>query len=510
LTLAASSCGGIGTTPDLQQYARLPAGLTTLNLTTIDQLTGGPCSVSTDGLIWYKLPSGSLPPVDFTSAKCSAAATVSGFLPPALPIWSRPAATTNAIFVATSLQEAYSFAGMQGIESDAHGAGLPVTWLVGNPTYLTANSGYYSQVHAENGDDVELEDSRALYRLAAQLLPWYSPAVSVEGAGHERDIASAIALGNSAFWGITWNSHGTDATSDEGAPWGSYCADVKSYKRPSPTGNCSLLAFEWAARDLTRAYLTDTNSMGYSAEAAYSTIPEDVLQRGGFDTIAGAQYVRDIVDTYAAAGADEPLVMISEFESADEGTHGSRDDDILTALYGEAKNVGMHAMTLRSAVSAARLFSARPRAIAFPFISGGNPTQYNGKPIAPATIDFHDNQAGMTFISGHTLPSRVFEYAQDPISLFNQPLALLDQNAYPAVTAVTVSHGSLNIAFDAPAAIHFGVAIWTDPTSLQLTGANITRAGHAGFVATFDLPAGRSMTTIVCGKCTSTVFPFSL
>lgn len=488
-----------------------PAGMSKVAITTADNVSGGPCSVSVDGFVWYALPNGALPAIDFTAVNCKAPASIDSGASPPLPRWSRPAGLTQAIFVATSLQESYSLAGMQGIERDAEGAGLPMTWLVGNTTYLTQNAAYYNMIHAGNGDDVELEDSAVLYALAQELLPWYSPSVSVEGAGHERNIASAVALGNAAFWGITWNSHGTDQTYDEGVPWGSYCADIASYKRPSPTGNCTLLAFEWAARDLTRAYLTNTNSDGYSAEAAYSSIPEDILQRGGFNAVTGAEYARELVDAYAAAGSSQPLVMMSEFESADEGAHGSRDDDILTALYGEAKSVGMRTMTLRSAAAAARLFSAQPRAIAFPFISGGNPTAYNGVEFAPATIDFHDNLAGMTFISGHTLPSRIFEYAQDPTSTFNHTLVetLPSSAMYPQLVNVTTSGGMLSFTFQAPQALHFGVALWTDPATLMLGGTNVVAAGHAGAVITFDLPAGQSTQTIPCGACTSAAFPYS-
>ena len=49
--------------------------------------------------------------------------------------------------------------------------------------------------------DVELEDSATLRTLAAQLLPWYAPSVAVLGAGHERDVAAALAQGNGGLLG---------------------------------------------------------------------------------------------------------------------------------------------------------------------------------------------------------------------------------------------------------------------------------------------------------------------
>jgi hypothetical protein len=81
---------------------------------------------------------------------------------------------------------------------------------------------------------------------------------------------------------------------------------------------------------------------------------------------------------------------------------------------------------------------------------------------------------------------------------------------YPQLTAVAASEGALTFAFDAPAAMHFGVAVWTDPGPLGLSGSAVTPAGRAGFVAAFDLPAGRSQQTVPCAGCRSTTFPFSI
>jgi hypothetical protein len=223
--------------------------------------------------------------------------------------------------------------------------------------------------------------------------------------------------------------------------------------------------------------------------------------------------VRAIVDAYAAAGVSQPLVMMSQQEPSDEGgPRGSSDDVILGALYQQAVADGMQTMTLRQALAAAKAFSAAPRAIAFPFIAGGTTTsEYNGVPFTPATIDFHDNAAGMTFVSGHTLPARLFEYAEDPTSSYTQTLAetLPSSNSYPKLVGVSVSGGSIAFTFQAPQATHFGVALWTDPTRLGLSGSNVTPAGHAGAVITFDLPVGRSTQNVSCSACTSTTFAYS-
>ncbi|MBD5656003.1 MAG: hypothetical protein IAI50_12615 [Candidatus Eremiobacteraeota bacterium] len=491
--------------------AEFPGGETSVSLSTADRASGGPCTVSVDGFVWYALGEGAVAPIDFQHVRCAAPGTLDGNVLPAIPSWAKATGPTEAIFVATSLQETYSLAGMQNIARVARGYGIPVTWLVGTLNYLRRNAVYYNAKHAEFGDDVELENKPALYAPAHRLLPWYSPAVSIEGAGHERNIARAMSSGNDAFWGITWNSHGTDSTSDEGAPWGTYCADVTAYKRPSPSGECSLLAFEWTARDLTRAYFARTNRSGYSAEAAFSTDPDDVVERAGFAPADGAAYVTALVDAYAAAGAHMPLVMVSQQETADQGAAALRDGVILDALYGEAKRVGMRVMTLRQAAVAARAFSAQPRAIAFPYIPGGNTSRRNGVAFFPATIDYHDDAAGMTFASGHTLPDRVFDYAKNPVATFDRPLVATRPGdaAYPSLKDVAVHDGRLAFTFDAPVATHFGVAVWTDPRELGALGGNVTPAGNAGFVAAFDLPQGPSVQNVPCPRCSSTTFPFS-
>ena len=504
-------CSGGGSNPPGPQ-GRFPAGKTIVVPTTIDSVAGGPCSASNDGFVWYALPNGTIPAIEFDQTSCTATASLTGDASPIIPTWAHPIGPTQAVFVATSLQEAYSLVGMEAIQSLASQAHLPVTWMVGNPQYLTDDSAYYTMLHEQHGDDVELEQNATLYSLAKQSLPWYAPAVSVLGAGHERDVAGALALGNGAFWGITWNSHGTDDTSDLGAPWGTYCADVHSYKRPSPTGDCSLASFEWTARDLTRAYLANTNAQGYSAEAAFSTDPDDVLLRAGFTPTTGAAYVRSLVDAYAAAGVSQPLVMMSQQESADEGSMGSTDDVVLGALYHEAVADGMKTLTMREALPLVKLFSASPRAIAFPFIPGGRVTTYDRVPFTPATIDYHDDAAGMTFISGHTMPSRLFTYASDPFSTFNHTLvetAPTDSN-FPKLTAVSFAHGTLSFSFSAAIPTHIGVALWTDPARLALSGATIVPAGRAGVVVPFDIPAGTSTQTVRCGGCTSTTFDLSV
>ncbi len=489
----------------------IPMGGEMVSPTTVDHATGVGCTVSSDGFVWYALPAGMFPPIDFSNVRCQTSTALDANLQPTIPGWAKAPASSQTIFVATSLQEAYSPTGTSLIEADAARSSVPVSWMIGNPQYLSPQGvSFYNQAHAANGDDVELEESPTLYALAREL-PWYAPSVSVEGAGRERNISKLTSLGNSAFWAITWNSHGTDNTSDEGAPWGVFCSDPSSYKRPTPDGSCPVVSFEWTARDLTRSFFTNTNPSGYSSEAAFSTDPDDLRNRGGFSDIGAAQYQRSLVDAYAAAGEKQPIVMMSQQETAEEGNFAADDDQILSALYDEVHRDGLSAQTLRTANTAAHTFASASRAIAFPFIAGGNGVSFDGAPFTPATIDFHDSEVGMTFISGHTMPSRVFNYALDPTSFFNKTLVqtMPTDPTFPKLESVVATNGGLMFSFNSPVSQHFAIALWRDPIALGAAQPNVTVAGRAGIVASFDLPAGPSQKTLIC-NCNSTVLPFSL
>uniref|UniRef100_E6Q3V6 Uncharacterized protein n=1 Tax=mine drainage metagenome TaxID=410659 RepID=E6Q3V6_9ZZZZ len=459
-----------------------------------------PCVVSYDGIISYSVPSGSFSPIDIRSERCAAASLNADSVPP-IPAWAKPTGPTQAVFIATSLQEAYSVPGMESIEADASASHVPVTWMIGNAEYLR-NANLYNQYHQDNGDDVQIEEGITAAQVQA-VIPWYRPAVSIEGGGHERNISGAIARGDSGFWGIAWDSQGIDGNRDLGAPWGTYCADIASYKRPAPDGSCAMLAFEWTARDLTRAYLSTHSDF-------FSTDPDDIQQRAGFTATAGSTYEREIADAYAAAGQTQGLVMMSQQESAENLNPG--DATVLGALYAEAVADGMHAETLSQAVSSVRAFSALPRAVAFPYIPGGinvpSPIISDGT-LYPATIDYHDTIDGMTFLAGHTMPTRVFRYADDPLSYYNVPLALLSASRMPTLIAATVKTGSIVFEFQSPIALHFGVAIWSDPTALGIVGPGVTPAGRAGVVLTFNLQPGRNDVTFACPGCISTTFPYA-
>jgi hypothetical protein len=375
--------------------------------------------------------------------------------------------------------------------------------MVGDIRHM-AYAADYNAFHRTNGDDAQAQFWGNLHAAMLTKLPWYVPSVSILTAGVERDVRRALSFGEHAFWGITWNSRGTDGTSDFGAPWGTYCADVHSYKRPQPDGGCSFLAFEWTARDLTRAYLS-------GREAAFSTDPDDLLRRGGFSPKGAAAYAQKIVDAYAAAGQTQPIVMIVQEESIDGAI--SANTSVMNALFDEAVRDGMKLETLSRAARDARTFSAAPRAIAFPYIAGGTEVGsavLHGETLYPATIDYHDSRVGMTFLSGRTLPSRVFRYADYPVSRFNRPLPQVPGREMPSLLRRSVKDGWLELAFSAPRALRFGVAIWSDPSQLKISGSGEIPAGRAAAVLVFDLKAGTNNVRYRCSGCHSSAFTYSL
>jgi hypothetical protein len=387
---------------------------------------------------------------------------------------------------------------IERIASEHH---VPMTWMVGNVEYLTVHAPLYEAFHRSNGDDVQASNDALVRWTARSLFPWFDPRVDVAGAGSRRSLPRRVRHADTAFWGIAWNSHGVDGTADYGAPWGAYCADPTSYKRPDPSGGCSLLAFEWTARDLTRAYLS-------GHEEYFSTDPDD-LRRAGFDARAARAYVREIVDAYAAAGEKQPIVVVSQQETHEEN---EADDAIMEALYGQAVADRMRVMTLAQAAAAARAFAAAPRAVAFPSLAGGMQIaspQAAFSTLYPATIDYHDARVGMTFLAGHLLPTRAFRYADYPRSRYDAPLPELSSVETPTLASATIGGSRIVLRFDAPLALRYGVALWSDPAALGLRGANVTFAGKAGAVITFDLRAGANEIVIPCGACVGDELPYA-
>jgi hypothetical protein len=479
----------------------VPGG-TTPGATVFDQ-SSSTCSVSYDGVIWYQVPAGQFSPIDVKQTQCPN--TLSTIDAPPRPSWAIPHGQTQTRFVATSLQQArFISGGMQSIEAAARQNKLAVSWMAVAISFVTGVGDLYNLYHQNNGDDIEGASSPRLIRYLKRHFSWYVPTVSVEGAGHERNISGLLALNEHAFWGIAWNSHGVDGTDDYGAPWGSYCADPTSYKRPEPNGQCSLLALEWTARDLTRAYLSGD-------EDYFSTDPDDLQQRAGFTTSGAEEYIRKLADAYAAAGETQPIVMMSQQESDGNDTVPG-DPEVLAALYNQAKLDGLKTETLSAVASDAAAFSAAPRAVAFPFIPGGKaiPSSIvNGQTVYPATIDYHDAQIGMSFLAGHTLPTRAFRYADDPVSRYDEPLVSLPHADFPTLAKAAVTKDLLALEVMSPTRLHFGIALWASPAELRISQPNAIPAGRAGEVVTFDLQPGENQIVIHCPGCGTTTLPYS-
>ncbi|MBV8282002.1 MAG: hypothetical protein JO347_08060, partial [Candidatus Eremiobacteraeota bacterium] len=405
----------------------------------------GTCEVSYDGFIWYATGPGSFAPLVIRTSRCSNGSRLASLLQPPIPAWARPHGPTHTLFVATSFQEIPSRAGMHRIAALAHAHGIPVTWMTGQPSTFDITGDLYAEYHRQFGDDLQIRPTNHnpfaiasptpthFALLAARTFDWFRPVVAIEGSGYARDISADMADGYRAFWGIAWNSHGLDNDYDEGTPWGAYCADKRSYRRPAPDRSCDLVGLEWTARDLTRSAISEH-------EEFYSTDPDD-LQVAGFDAASGAAYVRALVDAYAAAGESSPVVMISQqeadqMERAPLWSSIPTSTALLDALYSQARTDGLHVVTLAQAAGAARAFADRPAAVAFPYIwsfavpEAWAPWSYRGP--YPATIDYHDAAAGMTFIAGRTTPVRVFPYARAARSSEFLTLPRLQRSEMPA------------------------------------------------------------------------------
>lgn len=447
------------------------------------------CQVSSDGAVWYTVPNGAFSPLLVAHTDCRPHRL--GVGPAPVPSWAKPIGPTRAVFSAVSLIERPHDGPIGPLAATAHAAGVPLTYLLGwewNP----ANIPIIEAQHAL-GDDVQVPPPGIAPAQAAW--PWFRPVVAAFGAGLERPINLALAAKQRAFWGITWNSTGVDLTSDRGAPWGFYCADPRSYKRPSPNGNCDLAAVEWTARDLTMAYES-------GREDAYSTDPDDLRIRAGLAPEVAAEYERELVDAYAAAGETTPLLMVAQEEAWEFAAAAPEDAPIMTALYEQAKRDGMTVTTLADAVKRLAETTAHARVVAFPSLA------LSGR-YGPATIDAHDGHIGMTFRAAELFPTRVFAYDRAITSTFNVPVPQLAPSEMPVLLSSDASGGVLTLRIRAPIATRYGAAFWVDPSFAGWTSPNVIPAGHAGAVAFFDLVQGDNTITLGCRKCTSTMFPYA-
>lgn len=455
-----------------------------------DRLNGtAPCRVSSDGALWYALQPGAFSPLAVSRSDCPAGALGAG--PAPVPSWAKAQGPTQAIFSAVSLVEKPRGGPIEPIAAAARAAGVPLTFLLGWD-WIPANVPVLDAEHAR-GDDVQVVPSNL--GLAKNAWPWFSPAVAVLGAGMERRIDLTLGARLGAFWGITWNSDGVDRTSDRGAPWGFFCADPASYKRPSRDGTCALGGIEWTARDLTMAYESDR-------EDAYSTDPDDLRLRAHLAPAAAAEYEREMVDAYAAAGESTPLLMVAQEEAAEFAADRRANGPVLAALYDQAKRDGMTVTTLADAARRMVAAGDRARVVAFPALAASG--RYGA-----ATIDAHDGHVGMTFVAARLMPERVFAYDRAVMSRYDVPVPQLGAGEMPELLGTDVAGGVVTLRFRAPVATRFGVAFWVDPAIAKWTSPNVIPAGRAGAVAFFDLAAGENTVRLGCRACTSTTFAYA-
>ncbi len=447
------------------------------------------CRVSSDAAVWYTVPQGTFSPLRVAASDCPADAL--GVAPAPVPSWAKPNGPTQAVFSAVSLVEKPRGGPIQPMADAAHAAGVPLTYLLGWD-WIPSNVPVIDAEH-ERGDDVQVVPSNLA--LARNAWTWFAPSISVLGAGMERRIDLTLATKLGAFWGITWDSAGVDGAFDRGAPWGLYCADPLSYKRPAPDGRCDLAGIEWTARDLTMAYES-------GREDAYSTDPDDLRLRAHLPPAAAAEYEREIVDAYAAAGQTTPLLMVAQEEPQEFADALAEDRPIELALYEQARRDGMTVTTLANAVRRLAPTAAQTRVIAFPALAA------SGR-YGPATIDAHDAHVGLTFTAANLMPDRVFAYDRATKSARDVPIPQLSAREMPVLLGVTARDGVLTLHFRAPIATDFGVAFWVDPAVAGWTSPNVIPAGRAGAVAFFDLARGDNTVTLGCRACTSDTFPYA-
>jgi hypothetical protein len=455
-----------------------------------DRLTSNAsCRVTSDAAVWYVVEPGTFSPLHVSAADCLGAL---GVAPAPVPSWAKPNGPTKAVFAAVSLVEKPRGGPIEPIADTAHTAGVPLTYLLGWD-WIPSNVPIIDAEHAR-GDDVQVVPSNLA--LAHAAWPWFTPAIAVLGAGLERRIAMTLAAKLGAFWGITWNSNGTDGAFDRGAPWGLYCADPRSYKRPAPDGSCDLAGIEWSARDLTMAYES-------GREDAYSTVPDDLRLRARLVPSAAAEYEREMVDAYAAAGQTTPLLMVAEEEAWEFAGALADDRPIELALYEQAKRDRMKTTTLADAVTRLVPAAARPRVIAFPSLA------VSGR-YGPATIDAHDDHVGLTFTAANLMPERVFAYDRATTSARTVPIPQLSAREMPVLLGLSAHDGVLTLRLRAPVATDFGVAFWVDPAVAGWTSPNVIPAGRAGAVAFFELVRGDNTIALGCRACSSSAtFPYA-
>jgi hypothetical protein len=129
--------------------------------------------------------------------------------------------------------------------------------------------------------------------------------------------------------------------------------------------------------------------------------------------------------------------------------------------------------------------------------------------LYPATIDYHDRSIAATFLAGHTLPSRLFDYSSQSRSSFDRPLAATPVAALPRLLRARFAHGDIVLTLDSPRKLRYALAFWSDPARLRVSGRGWMAAGRAGVVIPLRLHSGTQTIVVRCGGCSSGVLPYA-
>jgi hypothetical protein len=115
----------------------------------------------------------------------------------------------------------------------------------------------------------------------------------------------------------------------------------------------------------------------------------------------------------------------------------------------------------------------------------------------------------LTFLAGHTLPSRLFRYDVRARSRYDQPLTPMPESAMPRLIAARVFAGGIALTIVSPQATPYAVAFWASATRLRIGGRAAIAAGRAGVVVPLTLQRGTQTVVLHCEGCSTSVLPYA-
>jgi hypothetical protein len=115
----------------------------------------------------------------------------------------------------------------------------------------------------------------------------------------------------------------------------------------------------------------------------------------------------------------------------------------------------------------------------------------------------------MTFLAGHALPTRVFDYSKQSRSRYDRSLAQLSVSEMPRALGARVLQGRIQFTIAAPRDMPYALALWSDASRLRLTPGTAIAAGRAGVVVPVRLRRGVQTITLRCAGCSTSVLPYA-